>query len=218
MRMILLYIKNFLKSDFLKLLPYIIIASLLCMVYFSINTVISQRKQIDTYAQNIKAYDSQLSGLRNDNMMFRFTRDQLLTLNDSLVSKMLDKSKELGIKQSRITQLQYMKSRVIKKDSLIMLRDTIFKDNSVHIDTVIGDKWCQTRLTLDYPSSIKIENRVSSEKFLFITSKRETVSPPKKFFLLRWFQKKHTVLEIKVTDSNPYIINGEQKFIEVIKQ
>lgn len=221
MNVILTYIinavKNFIKSDFLKILPYIIIAGLAILLYFSFKGNFSQRDRIKTYESNIKAYDTELSGLKKESQMFQFKRDQLLSLNDSLVSKLIMKSKELGIKDSRLLQMQYMKSKVVKEDSLVLKHDTIFKDPSVSIDTVVGDQWCSTRLVLKYPSIIKVSTSVTSEKFLYIVSKKETVNPPKKFFLFRWFQRKHTVLEIKVTDNNPYIENKEQKFIRIIK-
>ena len=201
----------------MKLLPFFIIAALGFMLYFATRKVIAMNSQISTYSANMKAYDAQLSGLKKDNQMFQFTKGQLESLNDSLVDKLLAKSKELGIKTSKIQQLQYLKSKVYVRDSLIYDRDTIFRDQTVHIDTVIGDKWCSTRLRLDYPSSVRLESTVNSEKFIYVVSKRETVNPPKKFFLFRWFQKKHTILEIHVADNNPYITNKEQKFIKIIQ-
>ena len=217
MNTVILNILNFFKSSWMKLLPYFIIAALGFMLYFATRKVIAMNSQISTYSANMKAYDAQLSGLKKDNQMFQFTKGQLESLNDSLVDKLLAKSKELGIKTSKIQQLQYLKSKVYVRDSLIYDRDTIFRDQTVHIDTVIGDKWCSTRLRLDYPSSVRLESTVNSEKFIYVVSKRETVNPPKKFFLFRWFQKKHTILEIHVADNNPYIINKEQKFIKIIQ-
>lgn len=217
MNTVILYILNFFKSNWMKLLPYFIIAALGFMLYFATRKVIAMNSQISTYSANMKAYDAQLSGLKKDNQMLQFTKGQLESLNDSLVDKLLAKSKELGIKTSKIQQLQYLKSKVYVRDSLIYDRDTIFRDQTVHIDTVIGDKWCSTRLRLDYPSSVRLESTVNSEKFIYVVSKRETVNPPKKFFLFRWFQKKHTILEIHVADNNPYITNKEQKFIKIIQ-
>ena len=170
MNTVILYILNFFKSSWMKLLPYFIIAALGFMLYFATRKVIAMNSQISTYSANMKAYDAQLSGLKKDNQMFQFTKGQLESLNDSLVDKLLAKSKELGIKTSKIQQLQYLKSKVYVRDSLIYDRDTIFRDQTVHIDTVIGDKWCSTRLRLDYPSSVRLESTVNSEKFIYVVS------------------------------------------------
>lgn len=48
-------------------------------------------------------------------------------------------------------------------------------------------------------------------------SKKETIDPPKKFFLCRWFQKKQTILEVKIVEKSPYIEQKESRFIEIIK-
>jgi len=105
MNTVILYILNFFKSSWMKLLPYFIIAALGFMLYFATRKVIAMNSQISTYSANMKAYDAQLSGLKKDNQMFQFTKGQLESLNDSLVDKLLAKSKELGIKTSKIQQL-----------------------------------------------------------------------------------------------------------------
>lgn len=43
-------------------------------------------------------------------------------------------------------------------------------------------------------------------------TKRETIDPPKKFFLFRWFQKKHDVTYVDIINDNPYIKTTGQNF------
>ena len=43
-------------------------------------------------------------------------------------------------------------------------------------------------------------------------TKRETIDPPKKFFLFRWFQKKHNVTYVDIINDNPYIKTTGQNF------
>jgi hypothetical protein len=85
------------------------------------------------------------------------------------------------------------------------------------IDTLIGDEWYNLRLGLKYPSMIAVEPDFKSEKHIIVSSKKETVNPPKKFFLFRWFQKRHTVLHIDVVEKNPYIDVKTNKYVEVLK-
>ena len=178
-----------------------------------------QNKQLttrySTSIENIKAYDAELSGLTNDTKVYKLTIEQLNYFNDSITKKMNEVRKELGIKDSKIKQMQYKLSHIEKSDSLT-LPDTIFV-NSFKLDTIIGDEWANNHIIMSYPNKIKITPRFKLESFLFVDAKRETIKPPKKFFLFRWFQKKHNVLHVTVVENNPYVINDRQKFIEIIE-
>ena len=165
--------------------------------------------------ENIKAYDSELSGLTNDTKVYKLTIEQLNYFNDSITKKMNEVRKELGIKDSKIKQMQYKLSHIEKSDSLT-LPDTIFV-NSFKLDTIMGDEWANNHIIMSYPNKIKITPRFKLESFLFVDAKKETIKPPKKFFLFRWFQKRHTVLNITVKENNPYAETDRQKFIEIIK-
>lgn len=166
-------------------------------------------------AENIKAYDAQLSGLGGDNRVLKLTVEQLNYFNDSITKKMNEVRKELGIKDSKIKQMQYKLSHIEKSDSLT-LPDTIFV-NSFKLDTIMGDEWANNHIIMSYPNKIKITPRFKLESFLFVSAKKETIKPPKKFFLFRWFQKRHTVLNITVKENNPYAETDRQKFIEIIE-
>ena len=72
-------------------------------------------------------------------------------------------------------------------------------------------------LGLKYPSTITVEPEFNNEQYVVISTKKEYIEPPHKCFLVRWFQKKHTVVEVQVVDSNPYVSTKNQKFIEIVK-
>lgn len=178
----------------------------------------TNKKLSNQYAiayENIKAYDAELSGLKDDTKVYKLTIEQLNYFNDSITKKMNEVRKELGIKDSKIKQMQYKLSHIEKSDSLT-LPDTIFV-NSFKLDTIIGDEWANNHIIMSYPNKIKITPRFKLESFLFVDAKRETIKPPKKFFLFRWFQKRHTVLNVTVKENNPYVETDEQKFVEIIK-
>lgn len=178
----------------------------------------TNKKLSNQYAiayENIKAYDAELSGLKDDTKVYKLTIEQLNYFNDSITKKMNEVRKELGIKDSKIKQMQYKLSHIEKSDSLT-LPDTIFV-NSFKLDTIMEDEWANNHIIMSYPNKIKITPRFKLESFLFVDAKRETIKPPKKFFLFRWFQKRHTVLNITVKENNPYVETDRQKFIEIIK-
>lgn len=179
-----------------------------------------QNKQLttkyETSLENIKAYDAQLSGLKDNNRVFKLTIDQLNYSNDSIINRMKEVQKELGIKDKRLQQLQYEASHAQRTDT-ITLKDTLFRDPQLRLDTIVGDKWFKTNLHLEFPSTIALKPEIELERYTFINGKRETVNPPKKFFLFRWFQKKHTVVEVNVREMNPYVKNKTQRFIQIIE-
>ena len=77
----------------------------------------------------------------------------------------------------------------------------------------IALKWEYTT----YPSEITISPTIRSEKNIIVSSRKETVNPPKKFFLFRWFQRKQTVLQVDVVEKTPYIKTDNNRYIEVLK-
>lgn len=166
--------------------------------------------------ENIKAYDAELSGLRDDTKVYKLTIEQLNYFNDSIIKKMKVVQKELGIKDKRLQQLQYEASHAQRADTII-LKDTLFRDSQLKLDTIVGDKWFRTNLHLEFPSTIALKPEIELERYTFISGKRETVNPPKKFFLFRWFQKKMTVVTVTVKEKNPYVKNRESRYVEIIK-
>lgn len=202
----------------MKKLVYILIGVLVltgASLYWLYSRYQKLSTEYSTSIENIKAYDAELSGLTNDTKVYKLTIEQLNYFNDSITKKMNEVRKELGIKDSKIKQMQYKLSHIEKPDSLT-LPDTIFV-NSFKLDTIIGDEWANNHIIMSYPNKIKITPRFKLESFLFVDAKRETIKPPKKFFLFRWFQKRHTVLNITVKENNPYVETDRQKFIEIIK-
>jgi hypothetical protein len=179
----------------------------------------TNKKLSNQYAiayENIKAYDAELSGLRGDTKVYKLTIEQLNYFNDSIIKKMKVVQKELGIKDNRLQQLQYEASHAQRADTII-LKDTLFRDPQLKLDTIVGDRWFRTNLHLKFPSTIALKPEIELERYTFISGKRETVNPPKKFFLFRWFQKKMTVVEVQVREMNPYVKNKTQRFVEIIK-
>lgn len=196
---------------------YVIIAFIILIgavaVLYNQNRILTNK--YETSIENVKAYDAQLSGLEGNNRVLKLTVEQLNYFNDSIIKKMKVVQKELGIKDKRLQQLQYEASHAQRHDT-ITLTDTIFRNN-FSLDTIVGDKWFKTNLHLKFPSTIALSPEIELERYTFINGKRETVNPPKKFFLFRWFQKKHTVVEVNVREMNPYVKNKTQRFIQIIE-
>lgn len=165
---------------------------------------------------NVKAYSSKFSSSESQNRVFRLTIDQLKCSNDSIFKELNDARKELGVKDSKLKSLQYVSSSFSKSDT-ILLTDTLLYSPKVNVDTVLSDEWYSIRVGLQYPSTVMVQPQFASRKHIVVSTKKETVNPPQKFFLFRWFQKKHTVVNVDVVERNPYMQNQNSRFVEIVK-
>ena len=195
----------------------VILVSLLAISTYTLYTNNKKLKEeISISMSNQKAFIAENSSLKEENRVFKFTIEQLNHYNDSILQKMNEVRKELKIKDRDLKQMQYLLSEAQKKDTIV-LRDTLFREPTLKIDTLLGDRWYQMKLGLRYPSTIITEPKFVSEKYVIVDYKKETINPPKKCAIARWFQKKHKVVEVEVVEKNPYIENKQQRFIEIVK-
>lgn len=204
-------IKRYLRIGIVVVIGLLITS--ICVLY---NNNQNLKEELSVSISNEKAFMMENSALKGKNRVFQLTIEQLEYSNDSLLVKMNKVREELKIKDKDLKQVQYLLSEAQKKDTIVF-RDTIFRDPLVRVDTLLGDRWYQLKLGLRYPSTIITEPKFVSEKYIIVDYRKETVDPPKKCFIARWFQKKHKVVEVEVVEKNPYIENKQQRFIEIVK-
>lgn len=185
-------------------------------VYTQHSMLKSVREDLSISKSNEKAFISENNGLKENNIAFKFTIDQLNYFNDSLTKKLNDVRKELKIKDDDIKQMQYLLSEATKSDT-VKFTDTIFVNKNFYVDTLIGDEWYNIRLGLKYPNLISTTPTFKSESYIIVSSEKQTIDPPKKCIIARIFQRKHRIVEVKIVEKNPYIRNKQQRFIEIIK-
>ena len=207
-------------KSYIQKFAYIIVLILIIIASISIYTLYRNNKklknELSTAVLNEKAFIAENDNLKNQNIAFQFTIEQLEYFNDFLLTKINDVRKELKIKDKDIKQMQYLLSEAQKIDTIIF-KDTIFTNPSINIDTLLINDWYQMDLKLKYPNVIITEPKFISEKYIIVNYKKETIDPPKKCAIARWFQKKHKVVEVNIVEKSPYIENKQQKFIEIIK-
>lgn len=194
----------------------LVFLSLVGSLVITIKNKASMEKKWKEAVENAKAYSEQYSSAENKNRAFKLTVDQLKYSNDSIFQELDAVRKELKVKDSKLQSLQYVSSNFTKADTIVF-RDTIFKDNTICMDTLLTDEWYSVKVRLEYPSTVAVQPTFKSEKYIVVSTKRETVNPPKKFFLLRLFQKKQTVLNVDVVEKNPYVQNESNRYVEIIK-
>jgi hypothetical protein len=215
MIIILNLIKDFILKHKKVLISTIGILITLLTIVIMKSTINKLEKDLNASVINNKAYSNENSTLKNNTRVFLLTIDQLNDSKDSLNVSLNDTKKALKIKDKNLIAMQSIKDHFTKKDTTI-LRDTTFV-KGLDIDTIIGDKFYTLNLRLQYPNIITDSISIVNTKQIFISRQKETINPPKKFFLLRWFQKKQEVIIVNIKDSNPYIIKDQDRFIQIFK-
>ena len=200
----------------IQIIAVILISVLGVTVYIQYEKVKSLNIELSISKSNEKAFIEENNELKDRNLAFKFTIDQINYLNDSLITKMNEVRKELKIKDKDLKQMQYLLSTAQKTDTIVF-RDTLFRDRNLQIDTLLGDSWYNIKLGLKYPNLITTTPTFKSEKYIVTSSRKETIKPPKKCAIFRWFQKKHKVVEVIIHEKNPYITNKETRFIEIVE-
>ena len=199
---------------------YIGIAVLVAGLSVSLWAIIEEKDRLkeewNNAMENVKAYSEQFSDSENKNRAFKLTIEQLKYSNDSIFKELDSTRRGLKVKDSKLQGLQYISSSFSKADTVI-LTDTLFRDPQMSVDTTLSDEWYSVRIGLEYPNAVAVIPEFRSVKHIVVSSKRETVNPPKKFFLFRWFQKKNTVLNIDVIEKNPYVKDTNNRYVEIIK-
>lgn len=185
-------------------------------LYFTLKSKKETEKRWKEAIANVKSYDNLFSDSKNNSIAFQLTVNQLKHSNDSIFQELNNVRRELKIKDSKLKSLQYISSNFTKSNTII-LKDTVFKDEGIDIDTLLSDEWYSINVGLRFPSSITVTPKFKSEKAVIVSAKKETVNPPKRFFLFRWFQKKHIVLHVNVIERNPYIENQDNRYVEIVK-
>lgn len=198
------------------LIGVILLVVTMIVLYFTLKSKKETEKRWKEAIANVKSYDNLFNGSKNNDIAFLLTIDQLKYSNDSIFQELNEVRRELKIKDSKLKSLQYISSNFTKSDTII-LKDTVFKDERIDIDTLLSDEWYSINVGLRYPSSITVTPKFKSEKAVIVSAKKETVNSPKRFFLFRWFQKKHIVLHVNVIEKNPYIENQDNRYVEIIK-
>ena len=208
------FIKNLAKKIPLRVWIEVIVGlGLAISLFIFASKYQSAKEQLAIEQNNTAAYQQQLENAENNLIQFQFSIDQLVYFNDSISLKLKQAIKESGIKDKKIKELQYMLAHYEKTDT-IKLHDTIFCEPEFIFDTTIGDKWMNADLHLEYPSTIGLKQNVTTERTVIIHAEKETIDPPKKFFLCRLFQRKHTVVRVQVLENNKYLKYQQNTFIK----
>jgi len=193
-----------------------IIASLIIALITAGARIKSLNETVSVQASNIKAYQTEVSGLKDEALTYQFTIDQVKNSRDTMIQWLDSLRREIKIRDKNLKSMSYVKTTVSKKDTIYINRNTQDENVIFNIDTIIGDSWLNTHIIVT-DSTLVCAPKYKSELVIFASYKKETINPPSRFFFIRWFQKKHKVITVDVVESNPYAEIEKQRFIEVLQ-
>lgn len=200
----------------------IVACILLFILLFCVRQCQSNLAKLEGYETNWIALSNENNKNAKSSKAYELKISQMKYINDSLMNAMDSVRRSLNIKDKNTKGLGYVKSTILIHDTVLVnrIKDG---DNSISIDTTINKKWYQ--IQLDYRGSkcneckdtLIVSPKVTSEKYVVISTQKEYVDTPKKFWIQRIFQKKDEVIDVKVVETNPYIYSNEDRFVKVIK-
>ena len=200
----------------------IVACILLFILLFCVRQCQSNIAKLEGYETNWIALSNENNKNAKSSKAYELKISQMKYINDSLMNAMDSVRKSLNIKDKNTKGFGYVKSTILIHDTVLVnrIRDG---DKTISIDTTINKKWYQ--IQLDYRGSkcneckdtLIVSPKVTSEKYVVISTQKEYVDTPKKFWIQRIFQKKDEVIDVKVIETNPYIYSNENRFVKVIK-
>ena len=200
----------------------IVACILLFILLFCVRQCKSNLAKLNGYETNWIALSNENNKNAKSSKAYELKISQMKYINDSLMNAMDSVRRSLNIKDKNTKGLGYVKSTILIHDTVLVnrIRDG---DKTISIDTTINKKWYQ--IQLDYRGSkcneckdtLIVSPKVTSEKYVVISTQKEYVDTPKKFWIQRIFQKKDEVIDVKVVETNPYIYSNEDRFVKVIK-
>lgn len=183
------------------------------IIYIQHNRLNNLKVELTTSKHNYAALVNENSSLKDKNLTFQLTVDQLSNSKDSLVAEMNKVRKELKVKDKELKEMAYIASVAAKTDT-IYLKEEILKDKAP-IDTLIQDEWHKLHINID-TNSLVITPEFKSEKYITSYIRKEIVNPSR-YKILNIFKKRENTLEVNIYEKNPYITNKKEKFIEILK-
>lgn len=172
--------------------------------------------EMERLASRCKAYEKDMDGMADEIIAHELTTRELAHGNDVLNLKIDSLRDELGVARRKM-QAAYVREVLVTRVDTVKLRDTLMVEGA-SVDTTIGDRWYTLRLRLEHPDIVTVEPKFRNQLGIVVSTKRETVEPPRRFFLFRLFQRKQDVTVVDVTDSSPYCETAMQRYVKITRR
>lgn len=210
------------------IIEFLVVLGIIGTIWYQTQKISSLEKQVSQQSVNLKSYmQGMQSYVTKDNVLHTQSIQQEQTIQALQASKdkvdqaLQDSLHKWKIKPSTVTQLGVITDNLHNEKTVALptkqgklLDSTINLSDQPYISETLTIKQ-DTNPSLGYKVTRKLD--VSDTLTLVWHTKKETVNPPRKFFLWRLLQKKQLVGYADVVHSNPYIKTNSQKFVHIVK-
>lgn len=192
------------------------------------NHIQRQNLKISQLANNLKASEqgtitwkdkynrehSKVIETRSTLYEFKNSKDSLTNILQKVISDSKIKTKSLQEAGIIITEL---KAKLITNSTNTT---TIISNDSIKCQVIRDSTFLLHIVCLDLKQDIirSIETNINNTQSILFVNHKETINPPRKFFLWKTFQKKQIICNIEVINSNPYLHTTNSKFIKIINK
>lgn len=198
----------------IKALAVALAAALLAsaVVAFMARRLRAVEEERDRQAGLARSYALEAAGARGDARVYAMTVEELEASRDTLMARLDSIREAAGVRDRRLRAVAWRET-VVERVDTVWLADSIFVSD---MDTTISDGWVSARLSVVAPDKVGLDVSVRNETSLIVSSRRETVRPPRRFPLFRLFQRKRTVVEVTAVEGNPHCVEKSRRYVEII--
>lgn len=208
------------------------ILSLLVILCFLAVKLKNSNEQLSVLNNNKVYYTQELQSykLKNDQNVSRSaqlinTISELKYSKDSMDLILMKTIELMKIKDNKIVSLIHYNSSTtntnhgVFTDSIIPKpNDSIDERKTIIKTSYLKSEWVDNIVIYNTQNDSIIVTTFSRDELIIVGhKKRETINPPKKFFLWRWFQKKQDIIYFDITNRNKNCKIDYIKSVKIVK-
>jgi len=189
---------------------------LIAAVIVVFQSYMKKAEEVKTSQANVKAYTDDLVQTKDklgretsQKYILQSSIKNIILGNASEVNDLKTVLKEQDLKLKNLLSYSNIETRIdtflrvvrTSKDSLYVF--TFNPEFIIKVGVQADSAWCNPYLV--------------NKQLLIFSDKRETILPPKQFFLWRWLQRRHTVVKAVIRNSNPAVKTTSLNSTYIIK-
>jgi len=198
------------------LVSIIVNVLLIAAVIVVFQSYMKKAEEVKTSQANVKAYTDDLVQTKDklgretsQKYILQSSIKNIILGNASEVNDLKTVLKEQDLKLKNLLSYSNIETRIdtflrvvrTSKDSLYVF--TFNPEFIIKVGVQADSAWCNPYLV--------------NKQLLIFSDKRETILPPKQFFLWRWLQRRHTVVKAVIRNSNPAVKTTSLNSTYIIK-
>lgn len=197
----------------LLLAATILFSGLILFIGYQKKLIEKKEAQIEKFITNEKSLNQGLKVWTDKyNNEYTQTIQQKKTIQE-LKDEMVDKDSKIQALVKKGKDIREVVHVVQKTDTVIIRQVLPPTKDSIVID--FSDEYMLAKVYID--STQRLELKMENDLVTLFKERKEVLGTPSKLFFIRWFQKKHLIIDVTTVTSNPYMRVKEQTATHIVK-